>query len=407
MRDYLSTAVLGLIAVALVVGGWSLGQEERVFTPITNTRVPVDLAKLKGKILDSEVVGTGQDARVRYAFVGERVSDKLDPEEVEWMRTESSWTINRTSQNDYDKGEYGLETRIYPQPVFTRAADGWRSVEYGEAPKKEYDQAMAGPLWFTFLPRVAHAETVTTNVFSGSGDGYVYAGGLGATWDTAHDATDGSLAWSIGATMDVSATVTSGKFGSITIGRVFIPFDTSVISSQATISSATLNIYTASIINTDNDGSDYLTVVQTSQAAHTTLVAADYDQCGSINSPTEGIDAGQRKDITSISTSAYTSFTLNSTGRGWIKKNGETSNCSSARGISCFGIREGHDTTDVPITDDTNNSVSIYAAEQTGTANDPYLSVTYTVPQAVLSGGVWLGGGGAKLNVVGGRVQIN
>ena len=37
-----------------------------------------------------------------------------------------------------------------------------------------------------------------------------------------------------------------------------------------------------------------------------------------IDNPTEGVDAGQRKDITNITENAYVSFQLNSAGRSWI-----------------------------------------------------------------------------------------
>lgn len=171
-----------------------------------------------------------------------------------------------------------------------------------------------------------------------------------------------------------------------TIDRTFLPFDTSSIPSNATITAATLNLYTLTKTNTDNDGTDFLTVTQTSQATHTVLANADYDQCGAVSNPTEGIDSGQRKDISSITTSAYLVFTLNATGNGWIKKSGQASACSATAGITCLGVREGHDVTNAAIVSGfdvvAENTATFSSSEQSGTSQDPYLAVTYTASSA-------------------------
>ncbi len=147
-------------------------------------------------------------------------------------------------------------------------------------------------------------------------------------------------------------------------------------------------MYAVSKTNTDNDGTDFLTVTQTSQATHTVLANADYDQCGAISNPTEGVDSGQRKDITSVTTSAYLIFTLNSTGMGWIKKSGQASACTATTGVTCLGVREGHDVTNSAIISGfdvvAENLVSLSSSEHTGTSQDPYLSVTYSTGQPVL-----------------------
>jgi len=112
----------------------------------------------------------------------------------------------------------------------------------------------------------------------------------------------------------------------------------------------------------DNDGDDFITVVQTSQADTASLTTADYDQCGAISNPTEG---ATRIDIGSITIGAYNSWTLNATGLGWISKTGYT----------FLGLREGHDAINSAITFGINR-VKFAGSEATGTANDPYLDVT-------------------------------
>jgi hypothetical protein len=231
-------------------------------------------------------------------------------------------------------------------------------------------------------------------VYAGAGDGYAQAfeevtgtfGGCGvsAGWNAART--------SLGTGVDYTGTTalvrsyrdffqdseadTCSSAGQI--DRGFVPIVTSSIPAGATITSATLSIYVVSTTDQDNDGFDYITVVQTDQGAHTILGSNDFDNCGAVDSPIEGIDSGQRKDITSISTAAYTVFTLNATGLGWIKKSGQTSTCSATNGVSCFGLREGHDVQSSSPLNTTITGIQFYTSEQTGTANDPYLAVTYT-----------------------------
>jgi len=86
-----------------------------------------------------------------------------------------------------------------------------------------------------------------------------------------------------------------------------------------------------------------------------------------VTNPTEGIDAGNRADITGVSTSAYTSFPLNATGIGWINKTGFT----------LLGTREGHDATNnAPSASATYERATFANSEYTGTDHDPYLDVT-------------------------------
>ncbi len=122
---------------------------------------------------------------------------------------------------------------------------------------------------------------------------------------------------------------------------------------------------------------DWITIVEGLQADPTTLSVADFDNAGSVNLPTEGIDSGSRKDITSVTTSAYNAFTLNNTGRSWI----------SLSDYSTFALREGHDVLDIAYDGpaSTQNSLTFRANEFTGTSSDPILEVTYTQPITILT----------------------
>ncbi len=110
-------------------------------------------------------------------------------------------------------------------------------------------------------------------------------------------------------------------------------------------------------------------VVQGFEPSATALTTADYDLAGTINSPIEGVDAGERKDISSVSTSAYLTFNLNSTGRNWVAKTSFTK----------LALREGHDVIDSPFVGSKNqyNRIQFRTGEYSGTAYDPVLEVTY------------------------------
>lgn len=203
-----------------------------------------------------------------------------------------------------------------------------------------------------------------TNYNPTAGDGHIRALTMD-TWDTAHDDTGVSATASPTTATMQTGSLNSGGAGGWGIQRSFVPIDTSGIDDGATITNAILYLYSTAKSNTDNDTDDWINVVQTTQADTTgaTLVADDFDQCGSVNNPTEG---ATRIDIGNITTSAYNAWTLDAIGIGWISKTG----------ISFLGTREGHDAIDSPITTDTTDRITVSTSEDTSGTKDPYLDVT-------------------------------
>ncbi|MHA1290329.1 MAG: glycoside hydrolase family 78 protein [Candidatus Thorarchaeota archaeon] len=180
------------------------------------------------------------------------------------------------------------------------------------------------------------------------GDGsYGYQTDSSSSWATAHSASSGNEYSN--SFIYVFSREVSDVTAKYIIHRGFIPFDTSSIPDDATIISASLNIYVTEKYDEDNDDYATVAVVQTTQQQTTAINSdglGDYSRCGDVSNPTLG---SSEIDITGISVSAYLEIVLNATGRGWINKTG----------ITKLGIREGHDIHDTPVLNDTKTGIQV------------------------------------------------
>lgn len=215
--------------------------------------------------------------------------------------------------------------------------------------------------WLESATYPIRTDTVVT-YYTDATDGHVFKEGI-SDWDTIHDSTSGTK---VGGETATVQTARNGS-GNYTINRVALSFDTSGLPDNATISSAYLGVYVVSggRDNNDDDGNDFIRVVQTTTASATNLVGEDYDQIGSVDNPTAG---ATDKDVSTTSTGTYNNFALNAAGIGWINKTGWTK----------LGLREDHDAVDVA--PDGQNRITFYSSSQTGTSQDPKLEITYTTP---------------------------
>ncbi|HBV33047.1 TPA: hypothetical protein DEB72_00750, partial [Patescibacteria group bacterium] len=201
---------------------------------------------------------------------------------------------------------------------------------------------------------------IVVSFYPSAGDGSVYYY-KSDSWDTTHNAITGSSANYTNATWLVNSAkiISTGKKVSLSPGEVrlaarsggggsssikykiergFIPFDTSALPNDAFITEVKLKLFVDAKLNNDNDGADWVTVVQGFEPNTASLSTADYDLAGSVNSPVEGVDVTQRKDITGVATGQYLTFNLNTTGRSWVLTNGYTK----------LAVREGHDVLNIP-----------------------------------------------------------
>ncbi len=232
--------------------------------------------------------------------------------------------------------------------------------------------------WLETAAYPVRTDTVVSYYSDLGGDGYVLKD-ASSNWNTVHDATVGTDN-NAGATQARVETKTySGN--TYSISRILLPFDTSALPDDAVVDIASLRVYIGNPINDqDDDGNDFLRVVQNTAASPTAITNDDYDQVGAIDNPTAG---ATDLDISNIAGPDHKTFTLNATGRSWINLTGYTK----------FGLREGHDVVDDPITTGYISGVTVQTSETNGTTYDPYLQITYhsngapTAPTSLLTEG--------------------
>lgn len=146
--------------------------------------------------------------------------------------------------------------------------------------------------------------------------------------------------------------------------RSIFTFDTSSLTSSATISAATLSLY-------GNNKFDYgsyaptIDIFAATPASNNNLVASDYANIGTTSQTGSAITYGNWNN-------GYNAFTFNSTGKGNISKTG----------VSRFGAREA--TYDAGGATPTwiSNSGCGFAADSADGGNAPKLVITYTTPVA-------------------------
>jgi len=187
------------------------------------------------------------------------------------------------------------------------------------------------------------------------GDGNVYNDNVG-TWATVKGLTTGTVTGG-GDTVNVYASVLTTR----SIGRIFLPFNTSALTSGAVISAATLQFNVTQIFGSNGT----LHAVQTTQADPTSLAAGDFDNiAGSSSTMTSG-------GSVAVSSTGIKTITLDATGLTWISKTGYT----------LLALVEDRDLTN---TDPSPNDYrfGVNTNEYATSGNRPLLTITYTVPSA-------------------------
>lgn len=245
-------------------------------------------------------------------------------------------------------------------------------VEYlpskpGETTVKIYATPGRMSFWDYFVPP-ALANDAT--VYSGTGDGEV-VNSLNTTWAAIHDASVG-VSYNYDRGYYVVGVGTNIFTGYQYIDRGLIPFDTSVLPGDAVVTAASITLNITVKINGPADGHSYIGLTTSTQASSNSIILEDFNKVGATSSPAM---MANTITIADMATTTPLVFTLNATGRGEIKPSGATSKCGKIAGVSCFGLREGHDIDNVDVGSTIYSVVAFQSAE--ATYGQPYLTITY------------------------------
>lgn len=191
----------------------------------------------------------------------------------------------------------------------------------------------------------------TLTVYSGTGDGYIQS--LGATYSTVRGAGDDLSA-------DTASDLSVGQAyaGPYFVFESFLRFDTSSLTSGATVSAAVLSL----VLSDDNSGTDF-TLEARSSTWGGSLQTSDWVNGGSL---------GSSNLLASRSTSGMTSvgtrydLTSDAAFPGAVSKTGNTD-------IFLSSSRQRGNNTPTGL-----EFQAYYSADQSGTTSDPRLVVTYT-----------------------------
>lgn len=149
--------------------------------------------------------------------------------------------------------------------------------------------------------------------------------------------------------------------------RTIMLFDTSSLTSSATISAADFSVW--GTFKRNQLGSDDFHIGGSTPASNTALANSDYGQCGT----------------TSFGSIAYASFTSTDTAYSTASLNASGISAVSKTGISKFSGQLGWDINNSftgAWADNGYTQFNYWSADNTGTTNDPKLVVTYTIASA-------------------------
>ena len=300
--------------------------------------------------------------------------EKITPSAIHWCTgTENQW------QGEFRTGpKYGNLIR-YQWPAFKRIAKGFYERQvYGrtilEPVLNVGGQLVAAHATDTFYPSPAYSAPVDGRVGRTQPLDATYTSY--ASWSYIRNVTPGNYINSENAQDDICKYQADGTYYNYLI-RGMTLFNTASIADTASISAATYSLYVTFKDTIANQNYTYL--LRCNPSSSSILQNSDYN-AGTTRWPGEGSPmCDDTTLIGSYSTSSYRNFTFNAQGISDIDVTGYTK----------VGVRLSRDVLNSsPSVSSGSEGYTIYFAEQTGTANDPKLVVTYTVstfvPRAVV-----------------------
>jgi len=182
-------------------------------------------------------------------------------------------------------------------------------------------------------------------------DGFVRKQNSGS-WPTTRNASSGQEVFDALTSIQCAAGFESPNYR---LSRAYLLFDTSLIPDGDTIDSAILSLMNSG--GTPNSENSLHYIVSSNPASNTALALGDYSRIGATSFGT----------LSSYPVNIYVDVSLNSDGKNNISKTG----------VSKFGVRSKPDFEDFAPTG-YYEGPNWYAADQTGTSQDPKLVVVYS-----------------------------
>ena len=222
---------------------------------------------------------------------------------------------------------------------------------------------------------------MSAQIFANSADGVINSG-IQSDWESAREATSGTVSSTTGATEQdaISVYAFAGRGATqYRVHRSFFFFDTSGISN--TVSSATLKLR----FGTTREGSANAIVVASTAFGGdggTALVDGDFDALDFGTTYTSEIDTSN--------TSTYTSITLNASARADMQNNDV---------LIIALINHAYDYNNEP-PEDANTKVKVTFADQTNTSTDPVIEYTAAATTP------FIGMKSGKYKIVAGKIKI-
>jgi len=222
---------------------------------------------------------------------------------------------------------------------------------------------------------------MSAQIFANSADGVINSG-IQSDWESAREATSGTVSSTTGATEQdaISVYAFAGRGATqYRVHRSFFFFDTSGISN--TVSSATLKL---KFLTTREGSANAIVVASTAFGGDggTALVDGDFDALDFGTTYTSEIDTSN--------TSTYTSITLNASARADMQNNDV---------LIIALINHAYDYNNEP-PEDANTKVKVTFADQTNTSTDPVIEYTAAATTP------FIGMKSGKYKIVAGKIKI-
>jgi len=378
VNKFLIIAIIALLSGFIVATNFdiikvpvdNLGAGKKVEKEWEKADSPLKLKADKSKILDTQEV---DDIRCdesfncenlgkikKYLYVSDKniVKEKLDYQGKKYdevRRTKNSITYKVDPPKDLlgavEEREYFV-SKFYTGDAFYEdtATEEWYQTETATTTIEAFEEQTATSTVEKIVGWLGVKRAVATSFYTTSSDGRIYRAGADATWAACRTATSGTKD---DTTAGNSGPVAEDSGATYACFRYYGFVDTSSIGSGSTVSATTF--YFWSFQKSDADG-DSVHVV--SSTANNPIQDGDFDLIGSTS--------WGSTSIASTITTGYSTISFNATGLSGINKTGTTQ----------FAFINGLDLSGT--TPSGANFLRIWHYERTGTANDPYLEITYS-----------------------------